>query len=171
MNSIGLYDSVKRAASGSHKMYMISVFSEIREFNMRTRIILILVSNLLGACQSQGGAEAADDSAARGELVYSQHCATCHGDTGTGNEPWLPSLQRLAALREPADMVGTVMTGRFHRAGEINSHTIPIMPAWGQLSDADVAAIINYVQQNWGEGTSITAAQVQAIRTELWETE
>jgi mono/diheme cytochrome c family protein len=113
---------------------------------------------------------AADDpSPTRGEHVFLQHCATCHGDTGAGLEPWYPSLQRLAELREPAAMVETVLTGRFRRGGEFNGHTIPIMPAWGQLTDDDVASIVNYVQQNWGKGTLITTEDVANARATLWE--
>ena len=136
---------------------------------MCLRSAVLLTSLLLGASQSQGSAQVEDASATRGEHVFTQHCSTCHGDTGAGQPPWFPSLQRMAALREPSDMVETVMTGRFHRDGELNGHMIPIMPAWGQLSDADVAAIISYIQQNWGEGMSITIEEVTSIRAKLWE--
>jgi mono/diheme cytochrome c family protein len=128
---------------------------------------LILASMMVFAW---GSTHAADDaSAARGEHVFAEHCATCHGDTGAGLEPWYPSLQRLAGLREPGAMVETVLTGRFRRGGELNGHTIPIMPAWGQLTDADVAAIVNYVQQNWGKGAQITTEDVANARASLWE--
>jgi len=122
---------------------------------------------MLAACQSQ--AEAPDTSATQGEHVFTQHCATCHGDTGEGIEPWYPSLQRLAAMRGPADMIETVLTGRFRRAGELNGHTIPIMPAWGQLSNSEVAAIVNYIQQNWGEGAQVTLQDVENTREALWK--
>ena len=73
-------------------------------------------------------------------------------------------------MREPADMVETVITGRFRRGGEMDGHTIPIMPAWGQLNDADVAAIVNYIQENWGTTPKPVAADdVAAIRARLWE--
>ena len=128
-------------------------------------LILAMVTMVSWSCTF-----AADDaSATRGEHVFSEHCATCHGDTGAGLEPWYPSLQRLAGLREPDAMVETVLSGRFRRGGELNGHTIPIMPAWGQLTDADVAAIVNYVQQNWGKGGQITTEDVASARATLWE--
>ena len=115
-------------------------------------------------------AAASDTSVARGEQVFSKHCATCHGESGAGSEPWYPSLQRLAGLREPVHMVETVLTGRFRRGGDINGHTIPIMPAWGQLADADVAAIVNYIQHNWGsEAIEVSLEDVEATRAQLWE--
>ena len=94
------------------------------------RKLIILTTILLTACQTQADAETPDYSAKRGEQVFTKHCATCHGASGEGIEPWYPSLQRLAAMREPNDMIETVITGRFRRGGELNGHTIPIMPAW-----------------------------------------
>ena len=125
----------------------------------------------VGLLASTGSSLAQTDNgtAARGEHIFAQHCSSCHGNSGDGIEPWYPSLQRLAEMRTPADMVETVLTGRFKRGGELNGHTIPIMPAWGQLSDADVAATVNYIQQNWGEGFTITADDVARTRTQLWE--
>ena len=134
---------------------------------MKFRQSLIVASVMLAACQTQ--AEAPDISAARGEHVFTKHCATCHGDTGGGIEPWYPSLKRLAAMRESADIIETVITGRFRRGGEINGHTIPIMPAWGQLNDPDVAAVVNYIQLNWGEGRAVTLEDVEKTRAMLWE--
>ena len=133
------------------------------------RKLIILTTILLAACQTQADAETPDYSAQRGEQVFTKHCATCHGATGEGIEPWYPSLQRLAAMREPNDMIETVITGRFRRGGELNGHTIPIMPAGGHLSDADVAAIVNYIQQNWGEGAKVSIQDVSATRAQLWE--
>lgn len=130
---------------------------------------LVVVAVLLSsACATP--AASTDTGVARGERVFSKHCATCHGETGAGSEPWYPSLQRLAGLLEPAHMVETVLTGRFRRGGDINGHTIPIMPAWGQLADADVAAIVNYIQQKWGtEATEVGLEDVEAARAKLWE--
>jgi mono/diheme cytochrome c family protein len=129
--------------------------------------IMIVATVLLAACQTQ--ADEPNASAARGEHIFVEHCATCHGESGEGIEPWYPSLKRLAAMRESSEMVETVLTGRFRRGGEVNGHTIPIMPAWGQLSDPDVAAIVNYIQRNWGEGSPVTIEEVTKTREELWE--
>lgn len=133
------------------------------------RKLIFLTTVLVAACQTQAEVDTPDYTAVRGEQVFAQHCATCHGATGEGIEPWYPSLQRLAAMREPAEMIETVITGRFRRGGEIDGHTIPIMPAWGQLSDADVAGIVNYIQQNWGGGGEVSIQDVSATRAELWE--
>jgi hypothetical protein len=39
------------------------------------------------------------------------------------------------------------------------------MPAWGQFSDADIAATLTYVRSQWGNAAAaVTAAQVAAVR-------
>ena len=111
------------------------------------RKLIILTTILLTACQTQADAETPDYSAKRGEQVFTKHCATCHGASGEGIEPWYPSLQRLAAMREPNDMIETVITGRFRRGGEV----------------------VNYIQQNWGEGAKVSIQDVSATRAQLWE--
>lgn len=133
------------------------------------RKLLMLTTVLLAACHTQAEVDTPDYSAMRGEQVFGKHCASCHGQSGEGIEPWYPSLQRLAALREAEEMIETVITGRFRRGGELNGHTIPIMPAWGQLSDADVAGIVNFIQLNWGQGGQVTIQDVSATRARLWE--
>ena len=133
------------------------------------RKLLLLTTVLVAACHTQAEVDTPDYSALRGEQVFAKHCASCHGASGEGIEPWYPSLQRLAALREADEMIETVITGRFRRGGELNGHTIPIMPAWGQLSDADVAGIVNFIQLNWGQGGQVTIQDVSATRARLWE--
>jgi mono/diheme cytochrome c family protein len=133
------------------------------------RKLLLLTTVLVAACQTRAEVDTPDYSALRGEQVFGKHCAACHGDSGQGIEPWYPSLQRLAGLREADEMIETVITGRFRRGGELNGHTIPIMPAWGQLSDADVAGIVNFIQLNWGQGGQVTIQDVSATRARLWE--
>ena len=130
------------------------------------RLLLVATMAIIsqpGIAASPGG------GATRGEQVFIKHCATCHGASGAGIEPWYPSLKRLATMREPANMVETVLTGAFRRGGELNGHTIPIMPAWGQLTDAEIAALVNYIQLTWGEGGQVSVTDVTSVRAQLWE--
>ncbi|MEM9621648.1 MAG: cytochrome c, partial [Pseudomonadota bacterium] len=128
-----------------------------------------LVSQTVSQASAGQATHPPDVSVQRGEQVFTQHCATCHGAGGQGAEPWYPSMQRLAGMRRPSEMVEAVLTGRFGRSGDLNGHTIPIMPAWGHLSDADIAAIVNYIQQEWGEGGAVDIEAVTRTRNQLWE--
>lgn len=114
--------------------------------------VAVTVGLLLALASS---ANEGDASAIRGQEIFGEHCASCHGETGDGSEPFYPSLKRLADLREPSEIVTTLITGRFRRADDIDGHKIPIMPAWGRLSDAEMAAVVNFI-------TDFKAKQVDA---------
>ena len=117
---------------------------------------------VVGLLLAGAGAVAAPDD---GEGAFVKHCARCHLASGAGALPWYPALEALAQRLEPEAIARTILSGQFRRGGEIAGHTIPIMPAWDWLSDADVAAIVNYIEARWGQTeVSITALEVQALR-------
>ncbi len=75
-----------------------------------------------------------------GEALFQQHCAACHGEAGVGGIG-LP-LSRPAVIQSLTDdyLHKTIRSGRPGR----------IMPAFEQLGDADVDAIVSYMR-TWGE--------------------
>lgn len=88
-------------------------------------------------------------SIARGERVYAQHCAACHGDDGRGEGPLAASLSRwpptlagpLLGRRADGELFWHVVAGMRGRDGQ------PTMPAFGAtLGDADVWAVIDYMK-------------------------
>ncbi len=99
--------------------------------------------------------------ASDGSEEFTRHCASCHGSEGDGDGEWYPSLSRLAAERDPEDIARTILLGRFGRGGEVQGHTIPIMPSWSRLSNEEVAAIVNFIQTRWGNAT--TAISVETV--------
>ena len=126
------------------------------------RMLIAFVVLLLGWPMYAAG-EAGDP--ARGAKVYQKHCFHCHGAAGEGKDPFYPALRSLAGLREPEDIALSVLSGRFLRGGERAGHTIPIMPSWSWLTDRNIADLVNFITQTWGNGTlAITATQVAALR-------
>ena len=93
--------------------------------------------------------------AARGEKVYAANCAACHQANGKGAGP-IPGLDG-AALVQDADkskQIHVVLNGR------------AAMPAWKQLSDTDLAAVITYTKNAWSNKTGqlVQPAEVLAQR-------
>jgi cytochrome c oxidase subunit 2 len=93
---------------------------------------------------------------ARGEKVYASICVTCHAAAGQGT----PSL-KAPALAGNKFVVGaeegpidTVLNGRPNTA----------MAAFGkQLSDTEIAAVITFVRNSWGnKGSDVQPAEVKA---------
>lgn len=78
----------------------------------------------------------------RGEKTYATYCAACHNTDGTGIPPQFPGLKGSAiALGDQEAHIDVVVNGR---AGTY-------MAAFGgQLSEVDLAAVITYERNAWG---------------------
>ena len=97
------------------------------------------------------------DLVARGEKVYAANCAACHRPDGKGAGPIKPLDG--SALVQDTDMnkqITVVLNGQANGA----------MPAWKQLSDTELAAVITYTKNNWGNktGLAVQPADVVAAR-------
>lgn len=107
------------------------------------------------------------DALAAGEALFVTNCSACHQTTGLGLPGAFPPLANsdsFAGLK-PVDAAKNILkgkTGVFVANGvEYNS----IMPAMSQLSDEDVAAVVTYVFNSWGnQGGSLTAEEAAAVR-------
>ncbi|BAK78593.1 cytochrome c oxidase, subunit II [Pseudogulbenkiania sp. NH8B] len=86
------------------------------------------------------------DLKARGEKVFQQNCVACHQANGKGIPGAFPALDGspIATKDKPAH-IDIVLNG---------SKRNPAMAAWGkQLSDTDIAAVITYERNAWGNHT------------------
>ena len=117
---------------------------------------------------------------AKGKKVFDTNCAVCHQVTGlgipgtfpplAGGHPFSASPQMIADLtRLGFYKDGKIVMGPVKNHIEIVRHGIPgtPMPAFEtQLSDVDIAAVITYERNDFGNHTGdvIQPAQVQAAR-------
>jgi cytochrome c oxidase subunit II len=97
------------------------------------------------------------DLVARGEKVYAANCAACHRADGKGAGP-IKALDgsAIVAGADPAQQVQILLNGAAGGA----------MPAWKQLSDTEIAAVITYTRNSWSNKTGqlVQPAQVVAAR-------
>jgi cytochrome c oxidase subunit 2 len=95
------------------------------------------------------------DSVARGEKVYAANCAACHQASGKGAGP-IKALDgsTLVTDADKSKSIDILLNGR------------NAMPAWKQLSDTDIAAVISYTKNQWSNKTGqvIQPAEVKAQR-------
>ncbi|MBV8620739.1 MAG: cytochrome c [Curvibacter sp.] len=89
-----------------------------------------------------------------GRQLYEHHCAQCHGEQGQGVPGAYPALagNRAVAMGQPANLVRIVLDGGYPPAtpGHPRPHGMP--PLRQQLSDEEVAAVLSYVRDRWGDG-------------------
>ena len=95
------------------------------------------------------------DLLAKGEAVYQAQCAACHGPTGAGIPGVFPAMTNSpVATGNMAEHVNVVMNGRSGTA----------MAAYkGQLSDVDLAAVITFERNSFGNSVGDTV-QPSAIK-------
>ncbi|HEY1103631.1 MAG TPA: c-type cytochrome, partial [Burkholderiaceae bacterium] len=98
-----------------------------------------------------------DDISKRGEKVYAANCAACHQANGKGAGP-IKALDGSPVVLD-ADK-GKQIAILLHGAGGGS------MPAWKQLSDTEIAAVVTYTKNNWSNKTGqvVQPADVQAAR-------
>jgi cytochrome c oxidase subunit II len=98
------------------------------------------------------------DLVARGEKVYSSNCAVCHKPDGSGAPPAIKALAGSPVVNDAdkGKQVKVVLNGQNNGA----------MPAWKQLSDTDLAAVITYTKNSWSNKTGqlVQPAEVVAAR-------
>jgi cytochrome c oxidase cbb3-type subunit 2 len=117
--------------------------------------------------ESQAGS-GEDAMFARGRAVYGSLCGLCHGNDGLGKPGQVPPLagsewvnnkgvQRIARIA----LAG--ISGKIQAEGRDWNLSMAAMGA--ALSDADLAAVLTFIRQSWGNQTgTVTADEVQAVR-------
>ncbi len=93
----------------------------------------------------------------RGESVYAANCLACHGAQGKGAGA-IKALDGSALVVDvdKGKMINVLLNGQNNGA----------MPAWKQLSDTELAAVMTYTKNNWSNQTQrmVQPAEVLAAR-------
>jgi nitrite reductase (NO-forming) len=101
-----------------------------------------------------------------GRAVYGQICYVCHQQNGMGVPNQIPPLAGSDFLKNnTAEAIHAVIEGR-NGPIVVNGQTYKgIMIPQGNLTDEQVANVLTYVRNNWGnKGDAVTTDQVHAAR-------
>jgi mono/diheme cytochrome c family protein len=102
-----------------------------------------------------------------GEAIFTDTCSACHTRSGAGVEHLFPKLAGnvVATQDDPASLIRIVIAGGRAAATE-ERPTSPAMPSLGyRLDDDEVAAVVTYVRNSWGNAASpVSAETVRALR-------
>ncbi len=108
------------------------------------------------ASQPQTQPAALDLSA--GEAVYTTNCASCHQATGQGITGAFPPLVDHVPVLYNADrsyLINLLLYGLQGEIQVLGETYNGVMPAWQQLSDDDIANVLNYVTNTWGNADAL----------------
>ena len=105
-----------------------------------------------------------------GRSIYSDSCSACHGAEGHGVPQLFSPLAGSALLQstDPTTAIRLVLEGA-RTAPTAKRPTPAAMPAYAwKLSDAQIAAVLSYVRNSWGNAAEeVTSSQVNAVRERL----
>ena len=110
---------------------------------------------------SGGGVAAGFDYAATGSRLYAANCASCHGASGAGVPGAFPPLagDPVVTAKDPAEQVTTVLKG-LHGKSIRGTAYASAMPPFAQLTDAEIAAIVDHERTSWGNSAPIITPDV-----------
>jgi mono/diheme cytochrome c family protein len=118
--------------------------------------------------RARGGA-----NLALGKQKFEMTCALCHGPDGAGKPGQAPPLAGADWVNAegPNRIIHIVLyglTGPIEVSGQRYTFSAGMTPFGSVLSDEDIAAILSYVRQAWGNKAGpVTPEQVQKVRAQV----
>lgn len=101
-----------------------------------------------------------------GSVVYAANCVACHQTSGMGLAGVFPPLVGSDWVIENDERLVQILLHGIQGELIVNGETYNgVMPAFSQLTDDELGAVLTYIRQDWGNnGTGITAEQVASGR-------
>ena len=98
-------------------------------------------------------------SMARGQRLYEDRCADCHGARGQGAQGAYPALagNRKLTMRSASNVVRVVVEGGFAPTTAGNPRPFGMPPFGQSLNNAEVADVVTYVRNAWGNHAGPTS--------------
>ena len=134
---------------------------------MRRLIVVLSVFSCLIVSSSFIQTYNLPKSMERGKEVYTTFCVNCHMADGKGLEKVYPPVAKSDFLKRPSkDLINNILNGQ---NGELKVNGLTyntLMPAQNYLTDEQIADVLNYINNSWGNKKSVafTPAQVKKLR-------
>ena len=102
----------------------------------------------------------------RGAAVYARTCIACHQPTGKGLPPVFPSIAETPiVVGNPELPIKFILQGLMGPITVGGTTFNSMMPPVAGVNDQDIADVLTYVRQSFGnQGSPVTADQVKAVR-------
>ena len=153
-------------AAAAGPMSDVIEYSTAKMDNAELRAIAIYLKDLPG--QGNGPAPVKDVSV--GAAIYADECSACHFGNGGGEPRLFPSLAKGSSVLQddPTSLIRIVLGG-VRTVGTNGAPTAPGMPSFGwKLNDDQVAAVLTYVRNAWGNAApAVSASDVADQRKQL----
>jgi mono/diheme cytochrome c family protein len=104
-----------------------------------------------------------------GAGIYASSCSGCHGADGAGHLPRIPQLagNPVVMTKDPTSLIRLVLEGSTSPQTEAGPDPMH-MPAFANLTDREIAEVVNYVRTDWGnEAPQVSERDVTSLRAGL----
>ena len=105
----------------------------------------------------------------RGQKVYQSYCMSCHQVDGGGVPKMNPPLIKTKwVLGDKKELISDILKGMTEPI-EIEDDEYPNpMPPHAHLSDQEIADVLTYVRNNFGnKASAVTPAEVKTVRAKI----
>ena len=133
---------------------------------MKFKIVLLAVTACLFAVSVNAQTRRSGASVARGKIVYTSVCLSCHMAAGEGVPRLNPPLTNTTyVLGDKTALIKIVLNG-FNEDVEINGQKFSnAMTPHSDLKDQQIADVLTYVRKSFGnKASSVTVADVKKAR-------
>ena len=134
------------------------------------KITTLLFATLLATiCFSFVQTSEPNASIQNGKKVYETYCISCHMENGLGVEGAFPSLVKTGNLSDKNRLVKIILQG-MRGPLKINGSSFDGEMAGIEMTDKEVADVINYIRNTWGnkaplvQVTEIPAAKIAVVK-------
>lgn len=96
-----------------------------------------------------------------GAALYEKYCVECHKARGEGAPPHYPALagNRGVVHEPPVNPIRITLYGGYPPSTEGNPRPFGMPPFSALLSDAEVAALVSYIRNEWGNQASMVSTE------------
>ncbi len=123
-----------------------------------------------------GGPKAPPDPMVIGKRIYTANCVVCHQASGMGVAGQFPPLVGSNWVVTGAEWHGDNHLAKILLHGlqgpvQVLGNTYNnAMPAWKQLKDSEIASVLTYIRNEWGNtAPPITSEYIASVREEVGE--
>ena len=111
------------------------------------------------------------DLVGKGEELYYLYCGACHQQNGQGASGRFPPLAKTDWVTGDKERLIQVVLNGAEGAMEVNGETYNnVMPQHSFLNDQDMAEVLTYIRQNFGnEASAVTPEEVAEVRAQVSE--
>jgi nitrite reductase (NO-forming) len=116
---------------------------------------------------AEAGVLTVPDQVAAGKALFAGTCSTCHQATGEGLEGVFPPLAKSDFLAKLSadDLIAIPLNGHTGKLTVNGKEYNSVMPPMSQMTDDEIANILTYVLNSWGNpGGKVTKEQVAKVR-------